>query len=367
MTTPKNLKKGWRLLDHRGAMHSCVDISTLSADPRFADPVFRLMLARAEGLRFALPMGAWVTQFIVFILVEVPIVVLAIVLAKASGVGPISMIIGIACGILTCYLVLRALNRSDKAASQLESLGALLAEGVCAGCGYNLAGLKPEADGCRVCPECGAAWHDRAIRREHSFVDRVAQDEFVSLGTSIFGSVVTPDRLLRGKRGNRLHGQVKRRDARSVLRAMLKTDLSWAKQLPVNDDRGARLITCRAALRSAAAGYCIALTIAVAAVVVLLIVFVAGTTTRGWPLLGVLGLAACCFVWSLWSSRPVPLYRLFRRIVLENQVCPGCGWDLRKALPAADGCTVCPECEAAWKLTADRVVILEKATADAVP
>jgi hypothetical protein len=30
--------------------------------------------------------------------------------------------------------------------------------GLCYACGYDLADLHPEADGCTVCPECGAAW-----------------------------------------------------------------------------------------------------------------------------------------------------------------------------------------------------------------
>lgn len=30
--------------------------------------------------------------------------------------------------------------------------------GHCADCGYSIKGLPPEADGCCVCPECGAAW-----------------------------------------------------------------------------------------------------------------------------------------------------------------------------------------------------------------
>ncbi len=30
--------------------------------------------------------------------------------------------------------------------------------GHCVGCGYDLNGLRPEPDGCTVCPECGAAW-----------------------------------------------------------------------------------------------------------------------------------------------------------------------------------------------------------------
>ncbi|MBL8990881.1 MAG: hypothetical protein JNJ48_04795 [Phycisphaerae bacterium] len=32
----------------------------------------------------------------------------------------------------------------------------------CPGCGYDLAGLRAEADGCTVCPECRGAWRGRA-------------------------------------------------------------------------------------------------------------------------------------------------------------------------------------------------------------
>lgn len=34
----------------------------------------------------------------------------------------------------------------------------MLAEERCASCAYPLVGLQVEADGCTVCPECGAAW-----------------------------------------------------------------------------------------------------------------------------------------------------------------------------------------------------------------
>ncbi len=34
----------------------------------------------------------------------------------------------------------------------------LLGLGLCPGCGYQVAKLATEPDGCRVCPECGAAW-----------------------------------------------------------------------------------------------------------------------------------------------------------------------------------------------------------------
>lgn len=35
---------------------------------------------------------------------------------------------------------------------------ALAARGRCGACGYDLAKVKTEPDGCRVCPECGTAW-----------------------------------------------------------------------------------------------------------------------------------------------------------------------------------------------------------------
>lgn len=32
------------------------------------------------------------------------------------------------------------------------------ASALCAACGYSIAEIEPEEDGCRVCPECGSAW-----------------------------------------------------------------------------------------------------------------------------------------------------------------------------------------------------------------
>ena len=35
---------------------------------------------------------------------------------------------------------------------------AYVAAGMCPACGYDIASARVEADGCRVCPECGGAW-----------------------------------------------------------------------------------------------------------------------------------------------------------------------------------------------------------------
>jgi len=49
---------------------------------------------------------------------------------------------------------------------------ALLASGLCPSCGYGIVGVRCEADGCTVCPECGAAW-----RMEHGPDGRDAPGE----------------------------------------------------------------------------------------------------------------------------------------------------------------------------------------------
>lgn len=53
----------------------------------------------------------------------------------------------------------RLILPTTKPASQ----GLYLELGRCAQCAYRLSDLKPEADGCVVCPECGAAWRAEAI------------------------------------------------------------------------------------------------------------------------------------------------------------------------------------------------------------
>jgi len=39
-----------------------------------------------------------------------------------------------------------------------------------------------------------------------------------------------------------------------------------------------------------------------------------------------------------------------RQAMLRAGLCPGCGYQLPDVPPDSEGCTVCPECGAAWKL-----------------
>jgi hypothetical protein len=61
---------------------------------------------------------------------------------------------------LICIAAL--LIRKRERVSRIASL--LAAHGRCGGCAYSLEAIPPEPDGCRICPECGAAWHkDRHV------------------------------------------------------------------------------------------------------------------------------------------------------------------------------------------------------------
>lgn len=51
------------------------------------------------------------------------------------------------------YVVVGAVNNSP-----VLVVSDRLAHARCGGCGYALNGRPKEADGCRVCPECGGAW-----------------------------------------------------------------------------------------------------------------------------------------------------------------------------------------------------------------
>lgn len=72
-------------------------------------------------------------------------------------------------GTLVAVLVARLLNApvqrvlrrmvADRRAGAISR--AAIAAGLCGACGYPLDSLEPEADGCAVCPECGAAWRRR--------------------------------------------------------------------------------------------------------------------------------------------------------------------------------------------------------------
>ncbi len=56
------------------------------------------------------------------------------------------------------FVLAIAVNRAARGAKPSCLIPRRLAAGECGACAYPISTLPPEADGCTVCPECGAAW-----------------------------------------------------------------------------------------------------------------------------------------------------------------------------------------------------------------
>ncbi len=75
-------------------------------------------------------------------------------LALAFGEGALALVPCAMCPLLLVAMVMLA--RSDRTVLDRKQLGDL--PRCCLACTYNLEGVNAAADGCVVCPECGAAW-----------------------------------------------------------------------------------------------------------------------------------------------------------------------------------------------------------------
>jgi hypothetical protein len=73
----------------------------------------------------------------------------------AAGLAVFSFILAPAMAVLLTALAAVRTAWREREAMMRRGMGA---RGLCAACGYDLSAHEPEEDGCRVCPECGAAW-----------------------------------------------------------------------------------------------------------------------------------------------------------------------------------------------------------------
>ncbi len=240
-------------------------------------------------------------------------------------------------------------------------IGSLLAShGLCPSCAYGLADLSPEADGCTVCPECGGAWR-RGVR--------------TAAGPGIPGS------MTKQRRGWRRHMPcVLTRDDRRETHASVRLTLESLLALPWSDPQRRRLQTAMYEARDAtrtARRWMAAMQFGLAAIFFGMTAWFAWTTAAflieqetalasigGVPAvmyasaIGMSGFWAIMGMWHLvlgrsflasrgWASFPKGSACLPR-----HDFCAACYNDLRTLAPDPDGCTVCPECGAAWRLGA---------------
>jgi hypothetical protein len=189
----------------------------------------------------------------------------------------------------------------------------------CAACGYDLSVIIPEPDGCRLCPECGAAWRlpasapelpDSSADDESLFSDLQARDD---RGRVVFLGAADPGERTAGKRGRR------DRSAGEVVPM-------WA---------GLLFIVCLFGPW---------------------IFFVLGPFDGSNP-----GLPGTVVILGMSASISAGLAVVFlstwratgkarKRAALGAGRCPSCLHSLAGQSPEQDGCAVCPECGAAWRV-----------------
>jgi hypothetical protein len=244
-------------------------------------------------------------------------------------------------------------------AKRTRRVGSLLAShGLCPTCAYSLADLSPEADGCTVCPECGGAWR-RAL--------------FAAGGPALPGS---PRLSHTGWRRHLPRGLV--RDDRRETHTKVRLTPEELLRLPWSQDQRVRLDTALGEARDATRGS--RRTIA-AIQLVMGMAILAATIWEGQLALRVafdsdplpmataltlylrimpLGMALfgiAVAIWFFTQSRTAfsPRSWLFfpkgSACLPRHGFCAACINDLTGLTPEPDGCTVCPECGAAWRLS----------------
>lgn len=320
--------------DHREQLFPIVNPASLVGDPRSRDPVFRAMLAKATGGLQAAPVWRiWLGALVIPMFVLLGLGAGHLV-DSAFGSAGYALIGGALLGGIGGYFLIEALSKQAKLRANQRVIGHMLADGVCPSCAYSINGLIAENDGCRVCPECGAAWSNDCILREHEFRQEAE----------------TSDRRPRFGRSATAHRKRLQADHRGELVPIVGRDLRWAIATAPNDDVRERLTACRddAARSSRPVRLLLAgLSLAYWG----LMVFATISSARGSGIFGaaVFSVIAFTWAWSFWRGNWGITRPGMCRVMLSGRLCPSCTGDLTGLTAENDGCVVCSECLAAWR------------------
>lgn len=336
-------------IDDRGHKVRLLDPVRMQDAPAVANPAAaaRLAWARAEmragnfGLRWGLVMFLCWVAFPVLDGNDAPAVVWSIAL-------PVWLVL--------VWRLNRLIARRGNA-KRTHRVGSLLAShGLCPTCAYSLADLSPEADGCTVCPECGGAWKRVAI---------------AASGPALPGS----PRLTRAGWRRRLpRGLIPddRRESHPVVRLPPEDllSLAWTQaqrsrlRSALDAARLSGLIT-----RRRLAGLFIALAVLHLVIAGMACTLVAKVLTD-WPVPVGTGIRLTLLVFPM-TMVVFPLAQTAFMVLEARKVLGPRGWlapikgyaclprhgfcaacinDLTDLPAEPDGCTICPECGAAWKL-----------------
>jgi len=345
----RNSRLGTRARDDRGRRVRLLDPARLKDSHALTDPIAgpRLSWARAElragtfGLRLSLLMMLYLVVFAIL---------------DGAGAPPMVWLTVAPVWLALLWWLNRVLarrgdeRRTDRVASMLAS------HGLCPTCAYSLDDLAPEPDGCTVCPECGGAWKRRAA---------------VPVGPTLPGS---PSVAPMGWRRLLPRPMLKddRREAHPCFRPPQQEllDLAWTEEQR-HRLSGALEDACdasRVGRRRLAALHSV-----LALVYLGLVVWMVTLADRvysemdpsfggGWTILllilpiGMLAFLAGITALSVTQARRALTARASLSFpkgyacLPRHGFCAACLRDLTGLAPNPDGCTICPECGAAWRL-----------------
>lgn len=271
---------------------------------------------------------------------------------RAAGYDDMpSNIIGFSAAMLIMFAARALHRRGTPPLANAAYTQALLHEAICPTCGYDLFGAEPEADGCTVCPECGAAWRASRIRR-------VTPLAAMPAGESIVPEALRPARLLAPWSPDKPSMRPRIRDDRGVCARLLVP--RTRSILRTSDEAlAARMMEARSVARQDGRAIRVLLAavlfaIALFSIMILGTMFEAAGRTAGWILLAAFSVnTVLYFVLGLNVLRSRIGIRRHRacRALLRQRLCPACCADLASTPPdPASSLTSCPTCTAAWRL-----------------
>jgi hypothetical protein len=219
-----------------------------------------------------------------------------------------------------------------------------LAEGYCGACAHSLRGVPEEADGCVCCGECGCAWKRFRLTSPH-WREATEYEKAQTFKWRFQPFKLLPREMVIDGRG---------RFVRSCGSFVYRLPKETKDELgPAGRARLRAAIRDTATVRRAIAGCVVAIVTVTPAILVLI---EAIRDPRADVILlatGLLVFGAILIVGLHFS--PMGRQQWHVKALFDHGVCGGCGQMLpRPHAPEQDGCVVCANCRAAWRVAPAR-------------
>lgn len=343
---------GWLIpesRDDRGRVVDALRASSLKGEDHDRVERRRLVKRLRAGVASA-ARRQWAPQLVVLVLVVSGCLGGGLL---ARFLGPMWMLFAI---VLFCgagSLVAREVTRRILA-PQLSA--SAVAEGFCGSCAQSLRGLPLEEDGCVCCAECGAAWRRLRIVSPH-WEKATEYERNVKFRSGGFLTDARAQEVIADDRG---------RFVRAASAWIWRLPKHTRRELGAAGKRRVRRAVRRVGRVKRIVGMCLISLLCFAPAVLLLATAPGGATGEYWAMVALpvlLGVVLSLVVWLSGMGAP----ELRARAMASEGVCGACGAMLDGSKPEADGCAVCANCHAAWRIAPPMATVAAGAAEAARP